>query len=201
MKCQLRNSSRRLDSSHRRGFTLIELLVVIAIIGVLAALVVGGASHVRETSVRSRVKTELKQLETAIEAYHKKFGFYPPSGPNRTTNSLYYELTGQSFAAADANSYFGVNGIVNTQAGEDGQRVPNFLSNLGVEGKSYKDIEPNPAKEVFALTVPADGQGSDPNINPWRYVSVNPTNNTESYDLWAEVMVGSKKIVIGNWKD
>ncbi len=183
------------------AFSLIEMLVVIAIIGMLAALVVGGASHAKKTMTISRVKAELNQIVTAIDAYHKKFGFYPPSAANRLTNALYYELTGQSLGGADANSYFGVKGIVNTQAGEDGQRVPNFLSNLGVEGKAYKDIEPSPAKQVFALTVPARGTGADPDINPWRYVSVNPTNNTETYDLWAEVVIGSDKIIIGNWKD
>ena len=51
------------------------------------------------------------------------------------------------------------------------------------------------------LVLTAGYRGPDGEVNPWRYVSKNPTNNTETYDLWAEVLVGNKKIVISNWKD
>ena len=202
MMCLPRTSSSRPALPRARGFTLIELLVVIAIIGLLAALVVGGAGYAREASVRNRVKTELKQLETALEAYHKKFGFYPPDNPGKPERPpLYYELTGEGLPAALATPFLGVKGIVNSQVDEEGRRAPNFFSNLGVEDKSFKDIDPNPATKVFVLTLAVDGPDADPRLNAWRYVSKNPTNNTESYDLWAEVMVGNKKIVIGNWKD
>ena len=40
----------------------------------------------------------------------------------------------------------------------------------------------------------------NPGLNPWRYVSSNPTNNPSSFDLWAEYWQGNNKIVIGNWK-
>ena len=87
----------------RSAFSLIEMLVVIAIIGLLAALVVGGASHFRETSVRARVQTELNQVVSAIESYHKKYGFYPQSNgassPDPVKAPLYYELTGTEATA------------------------------------------------------------------------------------------------------
>lgn len=186
-----------------RAFSLIEILVVIAIIGAIAALVVGAASHARETTVRSRVKTELSQLVTAIESYHKKFGFYPPDNPNNPAKPpLYYELTGnvdhQLALGAGVTAEFSVKGIVNAQRDENGRDVT-FLPNLGVEGKNYKEI--NAAPKAYALTVPAPGDGPNPNLNLWRYVSKNPTNNPERFDLWAEVMIGNKKVVIGNWKD
>jgi prepilin-type N-terminal cleavage/methylation domain-containing protein len=38
-------------------------------------------------------------------------------------------------------------------------------------------------------------------LNPWRYVSSNPTNNPTSYDLWAEIIVRGQKRIIGNWKN
>lgn len=189
-------------AARRAAFSLVEMLVVIAVIGILAALVVGGASHFRETSVRARVQTELNQVATAIETYHKKYGFYPqgngdtPSNPVR--NPLYYELTGTMPPVATAAAifgYFNIKGIVNDVEREGKDCFPN----IGIEGKNYKVID-NSTK-AFGLTVGYRGSGPDPDINPWRYVSRNPTNNTESFDLWAEVLVGNKKIVIGNWKD
>jgi prepilin-type N-terminal cleavage/methylation domain-containing protein len=39
-------------------------------------------------------------------------------------------------------------------------------------------------------------------VNPWRYVSTNPTNNPASFDLWAEVPLNNKEVrTIGNWKE
>jgi len=41
---------------------------------------------------------------------------------------------------------------------------------------------------------------SNPGLNPWRYVSSNPTNNPATFDLWAEIVVRGKKKIVGNWK-
>jgi prepilin-type N-terminal cleavage/methylation domain-containing protein len=186
--------ARRIQPGRPAAFTLIEMLMVIGIIALLAALLVGATSHLGETKARSLVKTELENVKTAIEAYHKKYGFYPQGNPgNPAKPPLYYELTGTQLTPPVANGQFGVKGIVN-EVGREGE---NFFKNLGVEGKSYRDIDP--PNGVFVLTVPYKGPDGD--INPWRYVSKNPTNNTETYDLWAEIQVGNKKIVIGNWKE
>src|SRR5689334_24865893 len=88
----------------RRGFTLIELLVVIAIIAALSALVAGLSRVAYRARIENRVKTELTGIVGAIEAYQKKFGFYPPdnSDPqNSTLPPLYYELVGWSGDAAE----------------------------------------------------------------------------------------------------
>lgn len=42
---------------------------------------------------------------------------------------------------------------------------------------------------------------SNPGLNPWRYVSTNPTNNPNSFDLWAEIVVKGERRIIGNWKN
>jgi len=183
------------SAARRAAFSLIEMLVVIAVIGLLAALVIGGASHFRETAVRARVQTELNQVATAIESYHKKYGFYPQdnakASPNPAHNPLYYELTATPLDGATAMAEFGIKGIVNT-----GGEAKDVFPNIGIPGKNYSTNGP-----VYRLTVGYRGAGSDSETNPWRYVSKNPTNNTESFDLWAEVLVGNNKIVIGNWKD
>ncbi len=41
---------------------------------------------------------------------------------------------------------------------------------------------------------------SNPQLNPWRYVSSNPVNNPGRYDLWAEYIEGNEKKIIGNWR-
>ena len=183
------------------AFTLIEMLVVIAIIGLLAAMVVGGASHFREVSVRARVQTELNQVVSAIESYHKKYGFYPQDNTNNPAyNPLYYELTATPLTDTIDLGEMRIKGIVNT-----GDEAKNAFPNIGIEGKNYKWlVDPaklDPSTSTNTLVLTAGYKGPEGDVNPWRYVSKNPTNNTETYDLWAEVLVGNKKIVIGNWKD
>ena len=42
-----------------------------------------------------RAQAELTQIETAIETYKTKLGYYPPgNGGYYSTNQLYYELMG-----------------------------------------------------------------------------------------------------------
>ena len=45
----------------------------------------------------------------------------------------------------------------------------------------------------------ADVEGAAKVVNPWRYNATNPTNNPNSYDLWAEIRVGDDTLIIGNW--
>ena len=37
------------------------------------------------------------------------------------------------------------------------------------------------------------------NVNPWRYVSSNPTNNPGSYDLWIQLSISGQTNLICNW--
>ncbi len=83
-----------------RAFTLIELLVVISVIALLAALTFPALRAAKLSMLRARAKSEMTQIETAIERYKDKFGHYPPD--NRISanpdpyalNQLYYELLG-----------------------------------------------------------------------------------------------------------
>ena len=52
-----------------KGFTLIELLIVVAIIAILAAIAVPNFLEAQVRSKVSRVKTDMRSLATAIEAY------------------------------------------------------------------------------------------------------------------------------------
>jgi len=53
----------------RNGFTLLELLVVVVIIGVLAAIAIPKYSNTREKAYVAAMKTDLRNLATAEEAF------------------------------------------------------------------------------------------------------------------------------------
>lgn len=52
-----------------RGFTLIELLMVIVIIGILVAVLIPRWSSTRERAFLASMKSDLRNLATAEEAY------------------------------------------------------------------------------------------------------------------------------------
>ena len=54
---------------NRKGFTLIELLIVVVIIGILAAIAIPKFAATKDKAKLASVKTDLRNLETAQEAY------------------------------------------------------------------------------------------------------------------------------------
>jgi prepilin-type N-terminal cleavage/methylation domain-containing protein len=84
-----------------QGFTLIEMLVVVAIIAILASLIFPVTAAVARARIRSSAKAQMSQMQTAIDEYKTKLGYYPPDNPipaagttNFAVNQLYYELEG-----------------------------------------------------------------------------------------------------------
>ncbi|MDE2026448.1 MAG: prepilin-type N-terminal cleavage/methylation domain-containing protein [Patescibacteria group bacterium] len=63
----------------RSGFTLIELLIVMAIIGILAALLLTSFIGVRERARDGRRKSDISELQAALEQYRADQGDYPNS--------------------------------------------------------------------------------------------------------------------------
>ena len=212
------------------AFTLIELLVVIAVIAALAALTFPAVRAARISALRARAKSELMQLETALERYKDKLGYYPPdnkiaSNPDPyALNQLYYELLGTTndsgvFHTLDDSAQiantpaafqaaFGaassVTGFMNCARGGGGDELPSGQSFLG-------GLKPG---QFLALTTPAcsvlgsklEGplvylNDQGVKINPWRYNSSSPRHNAKSFDLWIDVMAGEKTNRICNWSD
>ena len=245
-------------SRRETAFTLLELLVVMSIIGILAGMVVGLAPAAATKMKEARVRAELQQLVTLIEAYKSRFGVYPPDGirrvqvpgqgfqtlPNPALSPLFYELSGvyltnansvdgyfipradgddgDGIRSAELQAWFGREGILNAKPHELRNRL--FITDFK-EGQyaevfrnrndpGYVDIE------VLVVGFSSDASGkranglfwphnrtdhpvpSNKGLNPWRYVSTNPTNNPGGFDLWAEIPVGRDRVkVIGNWKE
>jgi prepilin-type N-terminal cleavage/methylation domain-containing protein len=147
---------------------------------------------------------------------------------NPVTNSLFYELTGvladdvnlrfrardrQQFISGGPNStvtkFFGRDGFVN--AGTDRKQIKSFID---LKSSQRRTISKAPENDIEVLAVSVDWPPNDPNfpppfnaypdvpirrVNPWRYVRTSPTNNPDSFDLWAEFVEGGKIKVICNW--
>jgi prepilin-type N-terminal cleavage/methylation domain-containing protein len=214
---------------HVLAFTLIELLVVIAVIALLAAMLMPITGAVNRNKVRTRARAELTQIETAIENYKTKLGFYPPDNRNNpAVNQLYYELSGTtlnspggyttldggfSIQVKDVSDTFGVGGFMNATKGagsDEGQSAIAFLR--GVRPGQLGEVTGKNGSAVKLLVGPVAWTSSDTNsfplpmppaktagLNPWRYNSSSPTNNSGSYDLWMDIMIAGKKNRISNW--
>jgi|SRR3989344_3426320 len=79
---RIKNNMKKLSTlnsqlSTRKGFTLIELLIVIVVIGILAIIFFANYIGVRERANDSKRKSELRQIQHALELYRYDQGAYP----------------------------------------------------------------------------------------------------------------------------
>jgi prepilin-type N-terminal cleavage/methylation domain-containing protein len=149
----------------------------------------------------------------------------PPANPNwPRINPLYFELmgtklvnNGTEFETLDGAARIavgsvaatfgsGVSGFVNcTRAAnaDDAPEARSFLSQL--KPTQYGETTPGSGIRLLVCSVrwpekhdfqPIPAQAG---LNPWRYISSNPTNNPGSYDLWVDILVGGKTNRISNW--
>ena len=73
----MKNSNKKVLLARRSGFTLIEIMVVVVILGLLSALVVPNISSNVSEAQRTAARTQIAQIEQALEKYHLDNGFYP----------------------------------------------------------------------------------------------------------------------------
>ena len=214
-----------------RAFTLIELLVVIAIMAILAALIIPITGAVTRHKLRSRTRVELKSIESAIVDYKTKKGFYPPDNPKNAIflNQLYYELSGTVlsngvYTTLDGNASvtaaqlqdggdFGlrskIGGFMNTMkgAGDEGMAAQKYIRDL--KPAQVGTITPpitslGPIKLLVGSVgwdVPSSAPIQGTNLDPFRYVSTDPTNNPGKFDLWIDILVQGKTNRVCNWSD
>ena len=96
-------------AKNRKGFTLIELLIVVVIIGILAAIAIPKFAATKDKAKLATVKTDLKNIQTAQEAYFSDYATYTSSlsatifSPS-TGNTVSMTGTTSSFTATVQNS-------------------------------------------------------------------------------------------------
>jgi prepilin-type N-terminal cleavage/methylation domain-containing protein len=60
-----------------KGFTIVELLIVIVVIGILALLVITTYAGIQAKARNTKRQTDLKSLQTKLEAFYNDNGYYP----------------------------------------------------------------------------------------------------------------------------
>ncbi|OGV36812.1 MAG: hypothetical protein A2020_03280 [Lentisphaerae bacterium GWF2_45_14] len=76
----------------KRKFTIIELLVVIAIIAVLMGMLLPAVTAVRQNARKTRAKSELNAIVTAIKQYEATYGYFPMDTSYDNGEAKYREL-------------------------------------------------------------------------------------------------------------
>ncbi|MBA2291667.1 MAG: prepilin-type N-terminal cleavage/methylation domain-containing protein [Gemmatimonadales bacterium] len=87
---------------NRKGFTLIELLIVVVIIGILAAIAIPKFAATKDKAKLATVKTDLKNIQTAQEAYFSDFNTYSSA----LTSTMYAPTVGNTAATAGSAASF-----------------------------------------------------------------------------------------------
>jgi general secretion pathway protein G len=102
-----------------KGFTLIELLVVISIISLLSALLLSNFVGVRQRGRDGQRKSDLRQIQSALELYRADNGTYLATLPecgqsitNQAGTATYMKkvpcdpLSGQAYSYVPSNDSF-----------------------------------------------------------------------------------------------
>ena len=91
---------------NRKGFTLIELLIVVVIIGILAAIAIPKFAATKDKAKVASIKTDLRNVMTAQEAYFSDYNTYATSLANLVTHSNFTLSAGNTMTVAGVASGF-----------------------------------------------------------------------------------------------
>jgi type IV pilus assembly protein PilA len=86
----------------KKGFTLIELLIVVVIIGILAAIAIPKFASTKQKAYTASMKTDLRNLVTAQEAYFSDNTTYASTTASLSTS--FHVSAGNTVAAPAASA-------------------------------------------------------------------------------------------------
>jgi type IV pilus assembly protein PilA len=86
----------------KKGFTLIELLIVVVIIGILAAIAIPKFASTKQKAYTASMKTDLRNLVTAQEAYFSDNTTYASTTASLSTS--FHVSAGNTIAAPAASA-------------------------------------------------------------------------------------------------
>ena len=91
--------------SNRKGFTLIELLIVVVIIGILAAIAIPKFAATKDKAKLASVKTDLRNMMTAQEAYFSDYATYGSFAQLQASNNFSLSSGNTMTITAASNGY------------------------------------------------------------------------------------------------
>jgi prepilin-type N-terminal cleavage/methylation domain-containing protein len=83
-----------------KGFTLVEIIVIISVIAILVTIVIVSVGNWRKSTAETEVKSDLKNLSTAMEAARNFGNGYPTSIPSTFSSSPNVTVTYGSGSSA-----------------------------------------------------------------------------------------------------
>jgi len=136
-------------SRNEKGFTLIELMIVIAIIGILAVIAIPQFNAYRARSYNAGALSDIRNIETAVEAYYVDYQHYPTvtgvtDGGSVLTKNYGYQPTkgvtgGDINVDEDTSTSYTVSAIYNTLAAVSSQNSYSLTS----EGQGIQTDTPD----------------------------------------------------------
>jgi type IV pilus assembly protein PilA len=102
--------------SNRKGFTLIELLIVVVIIGILAAIAIPKFAATKDKAKLASVKTDLRNLLTAEEAYFSDYATYGSFAQLQSASNFSLSIGNTMTVTGATNGFTGAanNGSITT---------------------------------------------------------------------------------------
>ncbi len=89
----------------KAGFTLIELLIVVVIIGILATIAIPKFAATKDKSKLASVRTDIRNIMTAQEAYWADFGTFATIAQLQTATNYTFSPGNSAAAAATSSGY------------------------------------------------------------------------------------------------